>query len=196
MNNSPMNHGKILSNFGVQGSMVVRHSTQMAAPSFTVLAGLSVQSSATSPDHHSLPSSDIGEVDLDLWDLDINAPSVISNSSGGLSPAVPPGRRSSSTSSTSGQIPQHVPQIFDNKSENSIFQLYDQSLSASNWNATLSLTYQTCIKIAFAITRTYALDVEVHCILFAILESFIGYCLYKIESELESYLLEEFWNDS
>ena len=102
MNNSPMNHGKILSNYGVQGSMVVRHSGQMAAPSFTVLAGLSVQSSATSPDHHSLPSSDIGEVDLDLWDLDINAPSVISNSSGGLSPAVPPGRRSSSTSSTSG----------------------------------------------------------------------------------------------
>jgi len=103
-NNSSMsNHGKIMSNYGVQGSMVVRHSTQMAAPSFTVLAGLSVQSSATSPDHHSLPSSDIGEVDLDLWDLDINAPSVISNSSGGLSPAVPPGRRSSSTSSTSGR---------------------------------------------------------------------------------------------
>ena len=64
---------------------------------FTVLAGLSVQHS--SPDHHSLPSSDIGEVDLDLWDLDINAPSV-TTSSGGLSPAVLPGRRSSDTSST------------------------------------------------------------------------------------------------
>ncbi len=55
-------------------------------------------------DEHSLPSSDIGEVDLDLWDLDINGPSVSPQSStgGGHSPAVPPGRRSSDTSSTSG----------------------------------------------------------------------------------------------
>lgn len=67
------------------------------ANAFTVLAGVSVQHS--SPDHHSLPSSDIGEVDLDLWDLDINAPSV-ATSCGGLSPAVLPGRRSSDTSST------------------------------------------------------------------------------------------------
>ena len=53
-------------------------------------------------DEHSLPSSDIGEVDLDLWDLDINGPSVSPQSSTGHSPAVPPGRRSSDTSSTSG----------------------------------------------------------------------------------------------
>lgn len=57
---------------------------------------------ASLEDHCSLPSSDIGEVDLDLWDLDINAPSVSPNSAGHLSPAVPPGRRSSDTSSTSG----------------------------------------------------------------------------------------------
>jgi hypothetical protein len=58
-------------------------------------------------DEHSLPSSDIGEVDLDLWDLDINGPSVSPQSStgGGHSPAVPPGRRSSDTSSTSGPFP-------------------------------------------------------------------------------------------
>jgi len=98
--NSSQQGSKMLSSYHGVGNMVVRHSNQMAAPAFTVLAGLGA---AASPDHHSLPSSDIGEVDLDLWDLDINAPSVISNSSGGLSPAVPPGRRSSSTSSTSGR---------------------------------------------------------------------------------------------
>ena len=79
--------------------------------SFTVLTGLhhlnnnNNNNNGGSPsDDHSLPSSDIGEVDLDLWDLDINGPSVSPQSStgGGHSPAVPPGRRSSDTSSTSG----------------------------------------------------------------------------------------------
>lgn len=73
--------------------------------SFTVLTGLHHLNNGSSPsDEHSLPSSDIGEVDLDLWDLDINGPSVSPQSStgGGHSPAVPPGRRSSDTSSTSG----------------------------------------------------------------------------------------------
>ena len=71
--------------------------------SFTVLNGLHHLNSSPTDDH-SLPSSDIGEVDLDLWDLDINGPSVSPQSStgGGHSPAVPPGRRSSDTSSTSG----------------------------------------------------------------------------------------------
>lgn len=77
--------------------------------SFTVLTGLHHlnNSNNNSPsDEHSLPSSDIGEVDLDLWDLDINGPSVSPQSStgGGHSPAVPPGRRSSDTSSTSGRF--------------------------------------------------------------------------------------------
>ncbi len=81
----------------------------MQPPSaFTVLTGLhhlNNNNNGGSPsDDHSLPSSDIGEVDLDLWDLDINGPSVSPQSStgGGHSPAVPPGRRSSDTSSTSG----------------------------------------------------------------------------------------------
>ena len=68
--------------------------------------------SASLEDHCSLPSSDIGEVDLDLWDLDINAPSVSPNSAGHLSPAVPPGRRSSDTSSTSGGALFYHPQRF------------------------------------------------------------------------------------
>lgn len=76
----------------------------------TVLTGLHhnqlhLMNNGGSPsDEHSLASSDIGEVDLDLWDLDINGPSVSPQSStgGGHSPAVPPGRRSSDTSSTSG----------------------------------------------------------------------------------------------
>ena len=73
----------------------------MQPPStYTVLGN--VHSNGATDDHCSLPSSDIGEVDLDLWDLDINAPSVSPQSGGHLSPAVPPGRRSSDTSSTSG----------------------------------------------------------------------------------------------
>nr|BAF49033.1 ecdysone receptor B [Daphnia magna] len=78
----------------------------------TVLTGLHhhnqlhlLNNGGSPSDEHSLPSSDIGEVDLDLWDLDINGPSVSPQSStgGGHSPAVPPGRRSSDTSSTSGR---------------------------------------------------------------------------------------------
>ena len=110
--------GKMLANYshlshnhhslhGHHGSGVVGHRNPVmapVAPSFTVLAGIAnvgLAGLTGSPDH-SLPSSDIGEVDLDLWDLDINAPSA-SPSSGGHSPAAPlPGRRSSDTSSTSG----------------------------------------------------------------------------------------------
>ena len=91
---------------GPAGGVVGSRNPVMApvAPSFTVLTGIAnvgLAGLTGSPDH-SLPSSDIGEVDLDLWDLDINAPSA-SPSSGGHSPAAPlPGRRSSDTSSTSG----------------------------------------------------------------------------------------------
>ena len=98
---------KMLSAYNNHHHAINRGNPVMASsPSYTVLAGIANVGHLTqltaSPDHSSLPSSDIGEVDLDLWDLDINAPSASPSSGGGHSPAAPPGRRSSDTSSTSG----------------------------------------------------------------------------------------------
>ena len=102
-------HSSVVNRNAIMNSAAATAAAAAAAAtsaSFTVLTGIGnvALNSSSSFTDYSLAASDIGRVDLDLWDLDINAPSASPSSRGHspLSALPPPCRRSSDTSSTSG----------------------------------------------------------------------------------------------